>query len=469
MAFCSFSKEATYSGKTGVDNTFLRKFMPTADGTAVKIYLLGLCLCSTGDDLPIEGMAELLSVTVEDIENAFLFWEDCGLVSVVSRTPFSVRYLAAEEGRRKPRPEKYTGFNRSLQAIFPEREISVSEYGQYMQLLEDQPISQDALLLVVRYCRDYTGNPNLRFNYVKTTVMNFLQKGIRTAVQVEKELSSYSMDNESLSKLYQAMGIKKKPELSDSDYLKEWRKLEFEFDNILFVASTLKRGNMQKLDSALKELYANRCFSKEEIDYYLSRKKALYRETFAIAKKLGVYLSYAETYVEKYTAVWSSYGYSDEALDIIANYAFATQKKSFEGMDEIVREWYGKGIVSLESIRDHLLSIKEDEDFLAKLFQTCSLSRRPIGSDFTALRNWRSWGFSDEMILLAGEESAGKANPIPYLTAILSSWKTKKIFVPSDIPKRTSGSTEKLPDWKRATTKEEIDALIAESAKRYQL
>ncbi|MGN1235331.1 MAG: DnaD domain protein, partial [Christensenellaceae bacterium] len=181
------------------------------------------------------------------------------------------------------------------------------------------------------------------------------------------------------------------------------------------------------------------------------------------------YLSLAETYVEKYTSRWDAMGYTAESLEAIADYAFAVRKRSFEEMDEIIGDWYKNGIVSTESIADHLRNLNEEESFLTTLLKTCALSRRPIDSDRMTVAVWREWGFSDEMILAAARESVGKANPIPYTGAILSSWKTKKIFSPQEIPNASPAKSNAAPpSLAQRTTKEEMDALLAEVAKRYQ-
>lgn len=45
MSFCSFSKEFNENSYTAVENQFFTKYMPDADGFAVKVYLYGLYLC----------------------------------------------------------------------------------------------------------------------------------------------------------------------------------------------------------------------------------------------------------------------------------------------------------------------------------------------------------------------------------------------------------------------------------------
>ena len=44
MAFCSFSKDND-NAYTIVENKFITKYLPEADGFAVKVYLYGLFLC----------------------------------------------------------------------------------------------------------------------------------------------------------------------------------------------------------------------------------------------------------------------------------------------------------------------------------------------------------------------------------------------------------------------------------------
>ena len=45
MGFCTYSKEFSLSSFTGIENQFITKYMPMADGEAVKVYLFGLYLC----------------------------------------------------------------------------------------------------------------------------------------------------------------------------------------------------------------------------------------------------------------------------------------------------------------------------------------------------------------------------------------------------------------------------------------
>lgn len=81
----SFSIETTIVdlGSTPIENIFLNDFMPMADGTHVKVYLLGLKLTKDNDpSLKITNplLAKHLGIPLSDVLSAWDFWEEKGIV-----------------------------------------------------------------------------------------------------------------------------------------------------------------------------------------------------------------------------------------------------------------------------------------------------------------------------------------------------------------------------------------------------
>ena len=60
MSFSVYSKEFTANMYTTVENQFITKYLPQADGDAVKAYLYGLYLCGCKDEFDGKAMAKLL-------------------------------------------------------------------------------------------------------------------------------------------------------------------------------------------------------------------------------------------------------------------------------------------------------------------------------------------------------------------------------------------------------------------------
>ena len=50
MSFAAFSKDFTSNMFTSVENQFITKYLPQADGDAVRVYLYGLYLCQISAD-----------------------------------------------------------------------------------------------------------------------------------------------------------------------------------------------------------------------------------------------------------------------------------------------------------------------------------------------------------------------------------------------------------------------------------
>ncbi|MBQ7643100.1 MAG: hypothetical protein IJS67_04280, partial [Clostridia bacterium] len=137
MSFCSFSKEFNKNSSTEIDNKFISSYLPEATGDAVKVYLYGLFACLSDEDASIEKFAEELSFDKEKVVDCFRYWEEFGLVDIISEEPFMVKYLPiGSSSPKKYSLEKYGQFNKSLQVLIS-RMITANEYAAYFSVMED--------------------------------------------------------------------------------------------------------------------------------------------------------------------------------------------------------------------------------------------------------------------------------------------------------------------------------------------
>ena len=458
MGFCSYSREFSLSSFTGIENQFINKYMPIADGDAVKAYLFGLYLCqNVQGEYTLAEAAKTLNMTEEKLIDLFRFWEDFDLLEILSVDPFAVRYLPADYSKGKPkrmRAEKYADFNKAVQSLMPRRMISSNEFMKYFSVMEEYSLKPDAMLLIVRYCIDLKGD-GISQNYILQTAKNFAGEGVTTVEQIEKKLSDYVIHSSDIAAVLRAMGSTKKPEPDDYKLLKKWTDdLGFELSAILYTAALHKRGGMEKLDSVLEDLYANKKFTEPEIKDHLARKSAIRTLTIQIAKELGVYCAVVDTYVDNFVSGWLAAGYDDASLINLAKYCFRREKKSFEKMDELLKKLAERGVISADSIVGYMENEAHEQEFAAEVLRTAGVSRKVNNWDRDNLRNWRSWSFSDEMILKAAEQAAGKISPIPYINSVLSSWKSKGIFSPEQIaaapvPGAVQAAEEKNEDFRK--------------------
>ncbi|MBQ9734749.1 MAG: DnaD domain protein [Clostridia bacterium] len=428
---CSFAKEFASSAYTGIENYFITEYLPMSSGDSVKVYLYGLFLCTHPEhDKSLNEIAQTLNMTEQTVLDCFKHWEEFGLLSILNENPLTVVYSPSRPSTgakpKKIKAEKYTDFCKGLQSLIPSRMISTSEYSEYFNVMETYSIKPEAMLLIVKYCADKKGS-DISYRYVIKVAKDFGNRAINTVEKVEKELSSYILRTGVLIQILNAMSIRRQPEIEDAQYLKKWtQELSFDAENIVFAASKLKKGSIAKLDEFLLELYSMKSFSKEEIANYLANKQAVYDLAIKINKSLSIYVDVLDTVVDTYTKKWLSYGFEEQSLLFIASTLFKSGKNTLRDMDELIETLRQRGFITLSGVGDYFESEKKTDEFIAKMLMTVGLNRRPNSWDRENVNMWKSWNFSEDMILQAAKVSAGKS--IAYMNGVLSNWKNNGVF-----------------------------------------
>ena len=132
---------------TSVENQFITKYLPQADGDAVRVYLFGLYLCQCAEDFDAASTAKLLHVSLEKLIEIYDFWEECDLVHILSRDPLFIEYLPVNASIGKPKPvkaEKYAAFNREFYKILQNAGAVFKPYEmqRILEFLESNPMEQ---------------------------------------------------------------------------------------------------------------------------------------------------------------------------------------------------------------------------------------------------------------------------------------------------------------------------------------
>ncbi len=476
MAFCSFPKNNDLSF-TVVENKFITKYLPETDGFAVKVYLYGLYLCANTDsDFSVQSMAEVLKTTEDKIRDAFSVWEDYDLVEILSKDPFTVRYLPVKSAIGKPKKiqyEKYyADFNKELQRKMEKvgKFIGYNENKKYMRFLEETSMQPQAFLLVAEYCINKQGeaiSPSYIFNKAKKLLAN----GYTTYEQIERALSNYNVHESDLIGVFNAMSIyQRTPDETDYALYAKWtEQLGFAKDGVLAAARKLKRGSMNALDLTLGELAEKEKFDAKEIERYLTERETLANLTFRVGRKLGVKVQNPAPYIDEYVEKWCHYGFEEGSLLDLALFCMKTERGSFEGLHELIKQLFKAGFVSPDAVKGYLKEKNAELKLFAKIQELCGA--RKNAANVALIQTWREWNFSDEMILEAAKRSAASSSPIPYMNKILSDWKNAGVFKVSEIPSSTPSTgagTSSRPQngtFRGGYTNPSIEAANAKSAR----
>lgn len=290
---------------TLVDNLFINEHLPYCDEKQIKVYLYGLYLCSAQQkDSSIGELCARLDMTEAEIISAYSYFEDMGLVQLVSKQPLEVQYLSLKRSMQTPKKyksEKWNDFNLHLQQLFPERMLTPNEYNEYYMFLDESKLEQDAMLMIVQYCINLKGM-SVRYPYILTVARNWVADGVRTVKDVESKLSEYDKQTEQMQKVLSALSRKGGAELEEKQMLLKWtRSWGYELDAILAACKTLKGSkSFKKLDARLDEFYRMSIFTEAEMLDYQAHRENLKNIAVAVNKNLGIYYESFEHEIEVY-------------------------------------------------------------------------------------------------------------------------------------------------------------------------
>lgn len=434
MALCSFSSSLAMDGSTLIDNTFINEFMPSASGNAIKVYLYGLTLCSSpySRDNEIDSMANVLGITIDEIIDAFAYWQEMGILQIITTDPITVQYLPVKlhSGRGKTQvKEKYADFNKQAQSILSGRMIRPNEYNEYYNLIETYHFEPEALLMIIRYCAKLKNN-SINYPYILTVANSFEKDGIKTTSALEEKLLEQEQACSSLTSILSALGIKREADLDERNLYIKWTKVfGFTDGTITQVAKTLKkRGGMHKLDELLSKYYEQKLFTMQEIETFSDNLEKMYELAKLVSKTIGVYYQNLDSVVETYISDWTNKGYDEESLGLIAKYCFKQSIRTLEGMNTVILKFFKLGLINVDSINEHLENVIATDNVIKEILDTIGLVRSVSAYDRDLYRTWsETWNLPLDVIMLASESAKGKIQPIVYLNKLLSQFHVKNI------------------------------------------
>ncbi len=308
-------------GQTSIENIFINDFMPMANGTYVKVYLLGYKYATDRDEnisVDNKSIAKHLSIPLEDVLGAWEFWENKGII------------------------KRHFKDNENLNDY-------VVEFLSLRQLYIDN-------------------------NYKR---IQSADKGKYSAENMSEE--GFSCGPEEL------IDANKIPEIKDMFY---------------------------KIDQTMRrQLTPN----------------------------------------ERTTILDWIYNFNMDPDIIVKAFEYSVEEKKVKSLryvGAIIRNWYDKGIISMEKLADHFESLNSNYVYYDKIFKALGFSfRQPSQSEKQVMDTWiNEWQFSLEMILKACENSKKTSNPnINYINSILNAWKNDGLKTIEDLKNKNEEKQNKEP------------------------
>ncbi len=435
MAFCKYSIDMIANNTTAVDNIFINNYLPYADPMYVKVYLYGLYKCQSGDaqDNTLENFANELNLSQGQVEGAFSYWQEQGLIQFLNVLPFEIRYLPISDvlnNTKKYNAKKYESFNAQAQEILSGRMITPNEYREYYDIIERLHMEKDALLMIINYCVNIKGN-NVGYAYITTIAKDWANQKITTAKQVEERLLEFEDLRTNMEEITKALGIKRPLSIEERALYQKWVSQGFEDSVLKYVAKTAKsknKANFAYVDALLEKYYAQRLFSESEINLYEEGKAKAKDIAKLVTRNLGLYYENLEPVVDNYIWNWLNLGFNEKMLEEVSNYCFKSNVRTLDGMNTRLEEYLNLGILSEASFAEYRNETLTLDKKIKSILEKIGLSRNVNQFDRDKYKVWKEvWQMSDELIDYACTLSVGKDQPIQYLASILSSFHDKKI------------------------------------------
>lgn len=280
---------------TVLENEFIDRYMPKANGEYVKVYLMLLRHLDESASLPAPSrLADLLECTEKDILRAFKYWEGQGLLEYKEEAPD--RSLQAEvspseasltvapvSGTDKSVNTRKHGNRKEFKELlfvaeqYLGKTLSATDINAITYFYETLQMSADLIEYLIEYCVE---NGHKSIHYIQKVALSWHSQDIRTAEQAKTNSVLY---NKNCYSILNAYGIKgRAPAASEIAYIRKWHEeYAFSLEVILEACdrtmNMIHQPNFEYTDSILKNWYKKNVHTLEDVsvlDAAFTRAKA---------------------------------------------------------------------------------------------------------------------------------------------------------------------------------------------------
>lgn len=148
------NKSADY---TPISNVFIDKYMPKARGEFVKVYLLGLKYCISGEiGVSSSIIATTLHLLETDVLNAWIYWHEEGVIKLISidnMGNYNVDFLDLRDNS--------IDTNQNVNLLDELTKNSIKDMLQDIEKLLGRPLSPKEMTMYIGWQKDYNFSPEL--------------------------------------------------------------------------------------------------------------------------------------------------------------------------------------------------------------------------------------------------------------------------------------------------------------------
>ncbi len=312
----SFVKKTTDIdfGQTSIENIFINDFMPMADGTHVKVYLLGYKYANDRDDSIIvdnSTISKHLNIPLVDVLKAWEFWEKLGIIKKHTKdngdeNDFVVEFLSLRQlyidnnyslnnspktdktpssKERVCSPDDLLEANKipEIKNMFYQidqlmrRQLSVNERLAVLEWIYNFNMDPDIIVKAFEYSIEKRKVKSIR--YIGVIIRNWYDSGLITLEKLEESLEGAQRKYMYYDKIFKALGFSfRQPSNAEKEVMDTWiDEWKFSLDMILKACENSKKTSnpsISYINSILLAWKKDGLKSPEEADAKNQERKA---------------------------------------------------------------------------------------------------------------------------------------------------------------------------------------------------
>jgi DnaD/phage-associated family protein len=228
-------------GDTPIENIFINDFMPMANGTYVKVYLLGYKYANDKDpslSINHRTIAKHLTIPLSDVLDAWDFWEQKGIIKKIpsdteDSTEYSVEFLnlkqlyvynnfkvvnAAKKDEEPSQPyycspsdlveankvPEFKEMFRYIDQIY-RRPLHPNEKKKVLDWVYNYNMDTDLIVRAFMYCVEQRNAKSLK--YIGAVITSWYDNGITNMDQLDKHLEKTDTRYSQYRKIYKFLGM----------------------------------------------------------------------------------------------------------------------------------------------------------------------------------------------------------------------------------------------------------------------
>jgi hypothetical protein len=438
----SFAAGGSHFDVTPLENLFIENYMAEATGDFVKAYIYGLKFCYRQEDQPqeIEDVARDLRMSEEAVRAAFAYWEEKGLLRVVSQHPLGLEYVNLKQmfidGSKAQEPPQDKSFEELvglINAIFQDRRVvTPAEFDMAYGWYEALRFELHAIPLLINYCVEEKGD-KLPFKYVDSVAQDWAGKGITSVDEVEQQLKMLEARKSGAAKVLSRWSLRRAPTVDEMLLYRKWTE-EWGFDDAAIMAAISENTatgnpNFKYFDGILSSLYESGAVTAQMVRDELEKRRNLKGVSTDIARALGLRMSASNSAeLMNLYAHFSSLGFSDSSMLLAARMLCLENRSTLADLAARLSSWYEDGTVSDEVLKVNREKSAEIDRTVQSWLEKWGQSRAPTpGERAACVRFTQEWGFPGETVAYAAELAAFADHPLAMTGRLLATWKEKGI------------------------------------------